>query len=444
MIFIGTPGRANHALGVLPRAASDTFLLQAVGVFLRCVVLQFGIHVAHALHAGLGEHGAGPFGHVSGHVVESVAVGTESAALRGYQAAVLGIVTAVGLEVGIETILVALHLAALPGEGTARFATGCILPLYLGRQAVALYLLGHAAQPLQEEVGAPGAEGICLFPGDPDHGIVVVGGIIEVELHVSLIVGIPEVVDPAGRVGEDVHDVGIQEVPGPTEGSGDGLTHNLAVVVDPCRILADHDLAVANLIVTGIGVQVAFLGIQAEAALCGCHVVVDFVAIVHLTGIQHLCSVDGMGDVDTLYGTLLVLVGLTPGDGLVPVQIRSDGISLLVLLYLIRFVATVGGVGQAFADDAVAHPVDKLTVLGIRDFRLVHPETVYRNITFRETGAPKGVILLYADTQGALPDRHHAKRHGLGETGALDTRHLAADGIGRRTGTHAGGQHHQK
>ena len=232
------------------------------------------------------------------------------------------------------------------------------------------------ADTLQQEIGAPHAEGVCLFPCHSHNGIVVIGRIIEIELHIALVVGILEVVDPAGRVREDVHDVSVQEVPRTSERTSDGLTNNLAVVINPSRILADHHSLITNGIVRSIGIQVALFRVQAILTLGGSSIVIDLIAIVHLTGIQHLCPVDGMNDIDTLDGTLFVLICLLPGDSLVPVEVGSDGVALLILLNLVGLVATIGGVSQTLADNAIANPVDKLAILGIGDFRLVHPETV--------------------------------------------------------------------
>ena len=105
-----------------------------------------------------------------------------------------------------------------------------------------------------------------------------------------------------------------------------------------------------------------------------------------------------MSDVHALYGALLVLVGFAPGNSLAPVQSRSDGVALLVLLDLVGLVAAEGRVGQAFADDAVAHPHDKLPVLGVGDFRLVHPETVYTDFARGKAGTPERVVLFQTNT----------------------------------------------
>ena len=66
--------------------------------------------------------------------------------------------------------------------------------------------------------------------------MVVVGGIGEVVAHVCLVLSIGEVVDPARRVGIYINNIGIQEVPRSCMLTVDGLTDNLAFVIDIGRV----------------------------------------------------------------------------------------------------------------------------------------------------------------------------------------------------------------
>ena len=157
-----------------------------------------------------------------------------------------------------------------------------------------------------------------------------------------------------------------------------------------------------------IGVEVTQFGVETIAALSEGIVVENLVAIIHLMRIEHLLACDGVGAIDAFDSTLLVLIGLAPGDGLRPVEVRSDGLAVLVFLDLEIFISTVGRVGQAFADDGVTHVVDKLAVHGIRDFLLVHPEGIDRNALGIQKIAPQRVLTLCAHFHRTTLDEHHA------------------------------------
>ena len=145
-----------------------------------------------------------------------------------------------------------------------------------------------------------------------------------------------------------------------------------------------------------VGVEVTLLGIDSVSALSSCSIVIDFVSVIELTGIQHLGSIDGVCHIDALDGSLFIFVGFLPGYGLAPVEMWSDGIALLVLFYLVSLIATIGRIGQTFANDTVAHPIDKLSVLGIAHLLFVHPEAIHTDIPHGKFRTPQGIIFLYA------------------------------------------------
>ena len=156
-----------------------------------------------------------------------------------------------------------------------------------------------------------------------------------------------------------------------------------------------------------ICIQVALRRVETILAKSRSCIVVHLITIVHLTGIQHLRTVNRMSDINTLYGTLFVLVGLLPGNRFVPVQTRSDGIALLVFLYLECLVTSVCRVGKTLTDNTVAYPEHKLAVFRVGNLGLIHPKAIYTDITGRETGAPKGVAFFHSDFERTFWHCHH-------------------------------------
>ena len=154
----------------------------------------------------------------------------------------------------------------------------------------------------------------------------------------------------------------------------DGLTDYLTLVIDIGRVLGNPYLLVR--IGAHIGIQDALLRIDAILTLGSLRIVVDLVAVVHLTPVEHLLASDGIGGIQTLDGTLLVLVRLA-GQLLLPVEVRLHGVAVLVFLNLVGLVTTIGRVSQTLAQNRVANIVDELTVHGVGDLALVHPEALY-------------------------------------------------------------------
>ena len=116
-----------------------------------------------------------------------------------------------------------------------------------------------------------------------------------------------------------------------------------------------------------------------------------------------------VNDIHALDGAVFVLVGFTPGYWLAPVKMRRDGVALLVLFNLVCLVAAKCWVGQAFTDDAVTHPVNKLAILGVAYLVLVHPEAIDAYVTQRELGSPERVVLFEADFERAFVYGNHAE-----------------------------------
>ena len=238
----------------------------------------------------------------------------------------------------------------------------------------------------------------------------------EVETHIDLVLGILEVVNPAGRVGVHIYYICVDKVPQAAERTRDGLAVDGAVVIHVCRVLRNHDHLVG--VVLEVGVEVALFqrrsteatvaaALQAILALGRHRIVKHLVAIVQLAHIEHLLARHRVSHIDTLHGALLVFVGIAR-QGLVPVQVGRDRFAIPVLLNLIGLVAAIGRVGQTLADDGVAHPIDKLPVHGVRHLLLVHPERIHTDVPCRHILSPETVGLLSSHLQAAPPHQHHA------------------------------------
>ena len=334
-------------------------LLQTVGVFLGCVIGERRVEVVHRLHSGFGEYGTGPLCHVASHIEESVRVGVIYANLRRDEVAVLGVVASVGLEVGEEASIAALHALVLPRKLVAALSACSILPFCLSRQTITLYEACLRAKALEQVVGAPCAEGIGLLPCHAHDGIVVIGWIREVVAQVCLVLGVLEVVHPARRIRIYIYYICIEEVPRTGELTVDCLAYDASLVVDVSRVLRNHHHLVG--IYRYVGVEIALLGIESVAAQSSSRIVIHLIAIVKLTIVEHLLAGDGVACIYAFDGTLLVLVGLA-GQRLLPVEVRRDGVAVLVLCYHVCLVAAILRVSESCADDAVTHPHDELLV----------------------------------------------------------------------------------
>ena len=232
-----------------------------------------------------------------------------------------------------------------------------------------------------------------MLPRYAHYGIVVVGRIAEIVAQVHFVVRVGEVVHPASCVGIYVYYIRVEEIPRPTKLPVDGFAHDIPVVVHVCRVFRYHHLFVR---VDGkVGIEVAFLWQDAVFAQGGRCVVVNLVAIIQLSVVEQLLACNGIGYVQALNGALFVFVRLA-WQRLFPVNLRANGVSVLVFGYHIGFVAAVSWVGQACAEDAVAYPIHKLLVLRVGHFGFIHPETIHRNVFHGRVLAPQTVAFLDA------------------------------------------------
>ena len=266
-----------------------------------------------------------------------------------------------------------------------------------------------------------------MLPGNAHHWIGIIGRIAEIIAQVYLVVCIGEVVHPASGVGIHIDYIGVKEVPRTTHRAIDGLPYDTSLIIYIGSVFGNPYLLIG--ISLHIGVQVTLLG-SASIATLGClGVVVYLVAVVQLLHIQHLFSRNGMHGIEALYGTLLLLIGFL-GQCFLPVQMRFHRITLLVFLYLIGFVASIGGVGKAFAQDRVAHIEHKLAILRIGYLGFVHPESFHRDVSHGRFPAPQTVLFLNTHPQMSTLDKGHSVWRRLAEGSASHSSNLSPGGSG--------------
>ena len=241
--------------------------------------------------------------------------------------------------------------------------------------------------------------------------------------------GILEVVHPARLVGVDIDDACIEEVERTAERARDSLVDGAPFGVEEGGVFGDHHhLVRIDLIVR---VALAFGWIDAIATQRGSGVVKPFVFIVHLSGVEAAITRHGMRVVDTLDGAALVFVSALPRDGARPVEVRCDGVSELILGDHKELIAAVSWIGQTGADDGVAHPVNELAILGVGDFRLVHPKRFERDAARIRLESPQTVSVRRSHLKGSAFDEHHPVRARLVVGG-----HSGADQFATVTGKH--------
>lgn len=93
--------------------------------------------------------------------------------------------------------------------------------------------------------------------------------------------------------------------------AGDGFTHDTPFVVDVSCVLGNHDHFVR--IHGMVGIQVAFIRIQAVLAQSGSGIIEHLITVIHLARIQHTLPRSRIRHVHTFYGPQLVFVRAFPG-----------------------------------------------------------------------------------------------------------------------------------
>ncbi len=213
----------------------------------------------------------------------------------------------------------------------------------------------------------------------------------EIHTHIRLVISIVEVIHPATFVRIDIYDTGMEEVPRPAKRACDGFVYDLAFLSDVSRIFGNHDHFVR--IDLDIGVTHAGCRIQIVFAK-GCRrIVIPFVAIDHLFRVQRLFACHRIYGIDTFDRPDFVFIGTFPRDRAAPVQMRGYRFAVFVFGNLKQVVAAIRRIGQAFADNGIAHPIHKLTVFGICHLCLVHPESIERDTFCFRINSPQGILI---------------------------------------------------
>ena len=156
---------------------------------------------------------------------------------------------------------------------------------------------------------------------------------VEIQTHILLIIRVREVIHPTGRIGIDIHNITIQEIPFAGQRTGNGTVHNPPFIINVCRILCYHNHFFR--VYLYIGVLDTFGRIQAIVALGCLSIIINLIIIIHLTGIQHQRTVDRMTFIYALNSHLLIFCRPPPRNRLRPIQIRFDRISFPIFFYLI-------------------------------------------------------------------------------------------------------------
>ena len=136
--------------------------------------------------------------------------------------------------------------------------------------------------------------------------------------------------------------------------------------------------------------------------------VVHFITVVELLGIEFAHSRDRVRAVHAFNRPEFVFIGIAPWNSFVPVEMRSNRVALTILFYLELLVSAESRVGKAFADNGVANPKYELLVLAVGYLCFIHPETIDRDTSGIGLEIPQRIIFGNAYFHGASVDKYHS------------------------------------
>ena len=148
----------------------------------------------------------GPLGHVSGHLIQAVIVGTVALNGNSVTTGVLHIVSAHGLEVGQWTSVNVPDVGSTPRERCqVKTSAGSKLPLgFTGETELLDHGLTIASFPSRQELSSPCVERTGLSPGDAHDGVIIIGRVPEIGFCKWLVEAICEIANPAQGVRIDI------------------------------------------------------------------------------------------------------------------------------------------------------------------------------------------------------------------------------------------------
>ncbi len=254
------------------------------------------------------------------------------------------------LEVGVKTAFVVAHgEVAVPWIHVFVDAgTGGKFPFGFGGKSERLYVYALLAERAAQEVGAPVCEGICLLPAYSYHGILVVAAVREVHTHVWLVVCVLKIVYPGSCVGVYIYYISVEEVVGTGERTCYCGALNYAVFVDERGVFRNHGVVGRR---GFVGVVLAAQTVETVATARSFCLVVYFVAVIELFGIEFAHTGYRISAIHTFNGSLLVLVWVSPRNRLVPVEVWSHGVAFAVFFDFEFLVAAVCRVCQTLPDN---------------------------------------------------------------------------------------------
>ena len=262
-----------------------------------------------------------------------------------------------------------------------------------------------------------------MLPRDTHDGVIVVARMREIHTGIGLVVGILEIVHPAVLVGVDIDDTGVEEIPLAGERACDGLVDDPSLLVDVGGVFRDHD----HLVGIDLNIRVAHPvgGVQLVLAQGGRRVVIPLIAEDHLLRVEAALARHGVGVIDALDGSELILVGPFPRDRTAPIQVRGDWLAIAILGDLEEVVASIGRIGQPLANDRITHIINELPILGVCHLCLIHPEGIKRNALPLGHNAPERVLVCRTHLERTTLDQDHPIGGGLIERHRSHSGHLS-------------------